>query len=138
MPQQSLDFNPSTGDDTTGALRKLDNNISDHETRISNISQTAAAAMPKAGGTFSGDVNTQASNGQITTGNNGAGNSHLFVRSAGSGNAAYLSFITTFGANFGVDVDGQLAWGGYSMGRRYVIWSEHNTTVDGQGFVKKL
>ena len=122
----------------TAALTVLDANCVDLDQRVTAAQAKADAAMPKTGGTFSGDVNTQASNGQITTGNNGAGNSHLFVRSAGSGNAAYLSFITTFGANFGVDVDGQLAWGGYSMGRRYVIWSEHNTTVDGQGFVKKL
>lgn len=83
MAQQTVDFS-LPGDDTTGALRKLDNNVKDHETRLvaaqtaatnagtaatnagnaaaaaqttaNTANTTASAAMPKAGGTFTGSV----------------------------------------------------------------------------------
>ena len=39
---------------------------------------------------------------------------------------------------FGLDTDNQLAFGGWSdAGRRYIILSEKNTTIDGNGFIKK-
>lgn len=47
MAQQAVDFDPSTGDDTSGALRKLDNNIKDHETRLVAVKATADAAATK-------------------------------------------------------------------------------------------
>lgn len=56
MAQQAVDFS-LTGDDTTAALKKHDNNINDHEVRI-------AAAMPKSGGAFTGSISSP---GNITS-----------------------------------------------------------------------
>jgi hypothetical protein len=76
MPQTRPNFDPATGDDTSGALRKLDNNCVDLDTRVAAASTaagsastaaaaaqtTANAAMPKSGGTFTGAVTM---NGQL-------------------------------------------------------------------------
>ncbi|MFV8925356.1 phage tail protein [Serratia fonticola] len=54
--------------------------------------------------------------------------------------SACMIFIrdSSYAICFGLDTDNQLAFGGWSeAGRRYVILSEKNTTVDGNGFIKK-
>jgi len=65
MTQTRPNFDPATGDDTSGALRKLDNNCVDLDTRVTAATSTAnaasaaaTAAMPKAGGAFTGAVST--------------------------------------------------------------------------------
>ncbi|MET0934962.1 MAG: tail fiber domain-containing protein [Luteibacter sp.] len=47
MAQQTVNFNPSTGDDTSGALRKLDNNVNDHENRFGPLVVSVAGKADK-------------------------------------------------------------------------------------------
>ncbi|URL59632.1 hypothetical protein IM816_05915 [Luteibacter flocculans] len=60
MAQQAINFDPATGDDTSGALRKLDNNVNDHETRIVAVKATAdgAAGTAATAGTAANTANT--------------------------------------------------------------------------------
>lgn len=62
MPQQAIDFS-LTGDNTTGALVKLDNNVKDHETRI-----TAAQTAATNAATAASAAQTAATNAATTAG----------------------------------------------------------------------
>jgi hypothetical protein len=65
MAQTRPNFDPATGDDTSGALRKLDNNCNDLDTRVVAVKSTADAALPKTGGNIAGSLVVT---GTITTG----------------------------------------------------------------------
>lgn len=56
MAIQQVDFNPSTGDQTGAALVKLNNNDADLQSQVTAVKATADAALPKAGGTISGNL----------------------------------------------------------------------------------
>lgn len=60
MPQQTIDFSLS-GDNTTAALVKMDNNVKDHETRIVAVKATADAASSTAN-TANATANTAKTN----------------------------------------------------------------------------
>lgn len=84
----------------------------------------ASSNTPAISGAVDGSFSTPivVSNG----GNNSASAVMVFVR---DGN--YANY-------FGIDQDNRWAHGGWSSGAvRFLFWSEQNTTVDGNGFIKK-
>lgn len=63
MAQQPINFDPATGDDTTGALRKADNNIKDHEQRLAALGNASTRNVGTAAGTVAaGDDSRFAAN----------------------------------------------------------------------------
>jgi hypothetical protein len=73
----------------------------------------------------------------------GSGNQSPPLRVSNGGNnsaAAAMTFIRdgSFGAYFGLDADNVWRVGGFSYGNTsFKLWTEQNTTVDGNGFIKR-
>lgn len=65
MAQQAINFDPATGDDTTGALRKADNNIKDLDGRLSALGNASSRNVGTTAGTVAaGDDSRFAANAQ--------------------------------------------------------------------------
>lgn len=129
MAQQPINFDPATGDDTTGALRKADNNIKDLDGRLSALGNassrnvgtsagTVAAgddsritgALPKSGGYMTGGIKTATSSSSLIVDGptrvigDAAGNiAALRINStpeAGATNAAAAAFFCLYRIGF--------------------------------------
>lgn len=102
--------------------------------------------IPILGSTFSAtpdaySLNFASSNTPILAAATGSSSTPLRV-SNGTNNsaAAAMTFVRdgSFGGYFGLDQDNVFRIGGFSFGNKsYRLWTEQNTTVDGNGFIKK-
>jgi len=104
---------------------------------------TADAALPKAGGTISGDLQVLGVHASQTTNVpveiKDSTNSKTVVNSAGTGVGAGAAFQTfhrpdVFAANIGIDTDNKWKVGGYSMGKvAYELWHDGRLRIAAGG-----
>ncbi|NIF20566.1 pyocin knob domain-containing protein [Candidatus Pantoea multigeneris] len=118
----TLNVNPSGADPVAGAPIVAGSQV--------NSNNTIAAL------TFASNITPPMAN--VTNGTNAPG--FRVSNGANSSASAAMVFIRdgAYATLFGIDADNQLKIGGWSNGANsYVIWSQKNTTVDGNGFIKK-
>jgi len=102
MPQSRPNFDPATGDDTSGALRKLDNNCNDLDTRLVAVKTTADGASTAAGNaqTTATAANTLA-NTANTTANSALTKANAAIPKAGGATTGAITASVGAGLAFG-------------------------------------
>ncbi|MEG3135661.1 pyocin knob domain-containing protein [Rouxiella sp. T17] len=108
---------------------------------------SGAGKLPILGSTYTATANTSAftfassNTPTISASADGSKMSPIVISNGGNNSAsAVVTFIRdgAFANFFGIDTDNQWAVGGWSSGAsRYRLWTEANTTVDGNGFIKR-
>lgn len=154
MPQQPLDFNPSTGDDTTGAMRKLDNNVKDHEPRIVAAQAKADAALPKSSPSATGPLTVNgASPMETTVGatrvaidlavSNGDDDRMQLLATRNAAGSGWTGVIWRLRRIVNGFQQGIIEFGQPASNTSVTIdggkpWTTANTTVDGNNFIKRI
>lgn len=102
--------------------------------------------IPLLGSTYSAtpdaySLNFASSNTPVLAAATGSASTPLRVSNgANNSAAAAMTFVRdgSFGGYFGLDQDNVFRIGGFSFGSKsYRLWTEQNTTVDGNGFIKR-